>query len=242
MRITRFPRLDKAFGNDGKVVAESVVKQEMIPNVYAERGMHSSTAKIDEEEIVMWMASLHPIASLVRVAGENETPNVQLMERGGKLLCRTSTHSITPRQENVKGKGRADGKAVDYDSGDSDILLSDSLMELDFDSSPLAVIKAGEPLLRAAEVAPLVLDTDIESEEWELFLKEESNASSAAGTQAESSILFAGDTMLDADETEWGDDFAIDDEDFEAIMMKLKADGVEDEEFEDDDFMDIDGS
>ncbi|KAF2499496.1 hypothetical protein BU16DRAFT_557817 [Lophium mytilinum] len=242
MRITLYPRFDKAFDNDGTAVAEWAFKQDPTPNAYADRNIYSSTVKMDEKKKVIWMASLHPIASLVRVAAEDETPNVQLMERGGILTCVPPAPSTALRPENSKGEGRVDGKDADYESGDSDILLSDSLMDLDFESSPPPVIKAGEPLLRAAEVAPWVLETDIETEVWELFTKKEgSSVSSSAATQTESSILFAGDTMLDADETEWGDDFAMDDEDFEA-MLKLRSEELVSDDDEDDDFMDVDGS
>jgi hypothetical protein len=208
MRVTRYPRSEKTFNNDGDMIDECIIKQQPLTHEYD--GGHSDhfVRKIYDDEEINWVASLHPVASLIRVAADGETPNVQLFERHGKITCKTLNDPKAVKVEHGKEKRRSD-------VSDSQ-LLSNGLMDLDMESDSTTCIKPGEPLLRAAELEPLGPGADVETVEWRPYLKkdmEESTASSSVATQTESSLLYDGDTMLDANETEWGEDFEMEDED-----------------------------
>ncbi|KAF2199807.1 hypothetical protein GQ43DRAFT_473283 [Delitschia confertaspora ATCC 74209] len=96
MRVSKYPRYAKLFGRAGDVEGEGCVGQSMLPNVYAAdgdvlgagSGAQAMGAEMQETgDEIAYIASLHPLASVVEVATENEKANVQLPEREGKISC-----------------------------------------------------------------------------------------------------------------------------------------------------------
>ncbi|OCK82451.1 hypothetical protein K432DRAFT_221186 [Lepidopterella palustris CBS 459.81] len=122
MRVTRFPRFEKAFDEAGRVVAVAC-------------GDSEGRGEDEQDEEAAWVASLHPLASLVRVAGDEDVVNVKLCERDGAVACRTF-------------EGGDAGDAMDVD------------VDVDSEHQRSISIRAGEPLLRGPHVAPWVMDGD----------------------------------------------------------------------------------
>lgn len=236
MRVTPYPRFQRKFDDKGDVEAESIVKRDRGPNKLAD-------GDSDDDEADVWVASLHPIATLVRVAGDGEKPNVHLLERNGTISCRTLSHRKAGQKKHKKEDGTGACKEdADTSINASNDSLADSLMDMDLDVNSSTIfdvdspptIRAGEPLLRApVDVEPLIKASDKEADAWRTSKKNRASSDvDSVVPSSESSILFgAGDTMLDADETEWGDEFEMDEEDVE--MEESREEGEIKDEDED---------
>ena len=199
MRVSRFPRFEKAFDEKGELVAQACVKQSQRDNGFDGHSTATGNSTVDETEDdeVTWVASLHPLASLVRVAEEGETPNVKLWEREGMVLCKTYSHLDTLHEEQRKTTMDGNGHFRVEPSSKSDMEM------LDFSPDAAPSIKAGEPLLRSKEVSPLDVESDLAIDVFRCVVEKAERGSGQA-------LLFCtdwketnGDSMLDAADTKW---------------------------------------
>ncbi|OCL08289.1 hypothetical protein AOQ84DRAFT_407199 [Glonium stellatum] len=203
MRVSRFPRFEKAFDDKGELVAQACVKQVQRDSGFDVRsaGAYGDSAvdKTEDDEVA-WIASLHPLASLVRVAEDDEYPNVKLWERDGTILCKTHSHFDALAEEQKTTARDGNGQFETEPSSDSDIEM------LDFSFGTMPSIKAGEPLLRAKEVSLLHVDSDLAVDVYRTVVEE-------AERRRGQTLLFGtgwkrtnGDSMLDAADTEWDEE------------------------------------
>lgn len=130
MRITPYTRFEKFFDNDGSMIGQRLSAAESLPP------SPESGNDFNMSGDIVWTASLHPIASLVKVADAGETPNVELYERQGTVFCKT----VPP------------ARTVGFD----DIEMLESPSE---ETKPVLV--PGDQLLRSATIFPLGDASDI---------------------------------------------------------------------------------
>ncbi|KAF2185149.1 hypothetical protein K469DRAFT_750637 [Zopfia rhizophila CBS 207.26] len=146
MRISRFPRFEMGFNEDGQIGAQSVVSQKPVENPFM-RGVleanltprHDTNNGLALEgagaEETVWIASVHPITTAVKVADDDVEPNVKIFERSGAVVCQSVDNVpviLTQGLENVTFRGAASMKEKD-------------------DAS---VIEAGETLFRSKLFCP----------------------------------------------------------------------------------------
>jgi hypothetical protein len=230
MRVSRFPRFEKAFDEKGELVAQACVKQSQQDDAFNGHSAATRNNTVDETEDdeVTWVASLHPLASLVRVAEEDETPNVKLWEREGMVLCKTYSHLDTLHEEQRKTITDGNGHFRVEPSSKSDI----EMLDFSFDAAPS--IGAGEPLLRAKEVSPLDVESDLAIDVYRCAVER-------AERKSGQTLLFGidwketnGDSMLDAADTKWDKEESETFEDREILAESGWADGEMDTDTESD--------
>ncbi|KAJ9645327.1 hypothetical protein H2199_003333 [Coniosporium tulheliwenetii] len=92
MRITRAPRFEKFFDNDGRLIGQRV-----------------AAAPQAEDSESVWIGSIHPLATLIDVARPGERANTRLYERGGTVVAYADTDHPDPATAPVvPGKIRLD--------------------------------------------------------------------------------------------------------------------------------------
>ncbi|OCK96759.1 uncharacterized protein K441DRAFT_675688 [Cenococcum geophilum 1.58] len=230
MRVSRFPRFEKAFDEKGELVAQACVKQSQRDNGFDGHSAATGNSTVDETEDdeVTWVASLHPLASLVRVAEEDETPNVKLWEREGMVLCKTYSHIDTLHEE--QRKTTTDGN--DHFRVEPSSKFDTEMPDFSFDATPS--IGAGEPLIRAKEVSPLDAENDLAIDVYRCVVEK-------AERKSGQTLLFGtdwketnGDSMLDAADTKWDKEESETFEDREILAESGWEDGEMDTDTESD--------
>jgi hypothetical protein len=81
MRIQSLPKLEMKFNDQGKVALRSNFEQPVVESAYGPPLFGSDSDQ--------WMASLHPLCTGIKEAGQGETPNVKVFDQDGALVVST---------------------------------------------------------------------------------------------------------------------------------------------------------